>query len=261
MQISKERRERWKEVTRDCAFNQWLGPLVTATDGTLDLDQLHALAASYGIDKRKQYAQLNPGQQRMNLGNMLRKVVPPAIYETPSPSGKTPAETVLVAEPEPLARASVHELLRLHGEVMAELKRREIVRTSNNPIGDYAELLFSTAFAWQLENSSASGHDATDENGLKYQIKSRRITPHNASRQLSFLRRLPERKFDFLAAVLFDHRYHVKRAIILPHEVLGALCRFSPHANGWLFRLEDACWNLPGARDVTDEIIAAAKSI
>lgn len=96
---------------------------------------------------------------------------------------------------------------------------------------------------------------------MRYQIKSRRLTRHNRSRQLSFLRRLPEKKFDYLAAVLFDARYRVQRAIILPHEGLEARCRYSKHANGWLLRLEDSCWNMPGARDLTEEIAAAAEMI
>jgi hypothetical protein len=155
----------------------------------------------------------------------------------------------------------VRDLLKLHGAVLDELRRREVVRTSNSPVGDYAELLFATAFGWELANSSAAGHDATDKDGLRYQIKSRRLTKHNGSRQLSFLRRLPEKKFDFLAAALFDGACEVQRAIILPHDGLEARCRFSKHANGWLFRLEDSCWDMTGARDVTNEIRAVAETI
>lgn len=267
MKISRERRERWERLTKDDAFNTWLRPQVTGPDGTLDLDRLHAVALRYGIDRRAQYAHLNPGQVRMNLGNMLRKAVPPEDYgadprkDQPlvvaAPSGPTEPPS----EEPPLARASIRELLTLHAEVMEELRRREVVRTSNSPVGDYAELLFSTAFGWTLENSSASGHDATDKDGLRYQIKSRRLTSRNGSRQLSFLRRLPEKKFDYLAAVLFDARYQVKRAIILPHEGLETRCRYSKHANGWLLRLEDSCWEMAGARDVTDEIKSVATAM
>lgn len=258
MEISRERRERWERLTKNDPFNQWLRPQVTASDGSLDLDALHAVALRYGIDRREAYAHLNPGQVRMNLGNMLRKAVPPSDYEAEAPS---PAEGEAEPPEEPLARASVMELLRLHGAVLNELRRREIVRTSNSPVGDYAELLFATAFGWTLESSSAAGHDATDKDGVRYQIKSRRLTKANGSRQLSFLRRLPEKKFDVLAAVLFDSRYRVQRAILLPHEGLEPRCRYSAHANGWLFRLEDSCWAMPGARDVTEEVRTAAEAM
>ncbi|WP_374600230.1 hypothetical protein [Brevundimonas sp.] len=261
MEIDRERRERWERLTKNDAFNQWLRPQVTAADGTLDLEALHAVALHYGIDRRTQYAHLNPGQVRMNLGNMLRKAVPLSDY------GAEANAVALVSEGEPddvpdqFATASVRDLLKLHGAVLDELRSREVVRTSNSPVGDYAELLFATAFGWELESSSAAGHDATDKDGLRYQIKSRRLTKANGSRQLSFLRRLPEKKFDFLAAVLFDGACEVQRAIILPHEGLESRCRYSKHANGWLFRLEDSCWDMPGARDVTQDIRAAASTI
>lgn len=261
MEISKERRERWEQNTKNDAFNRWLGPQVTAPDGTLDLEALHAVAQRYGIDRRSQYAHLNPGQVRMNLGNMLRRAVPKADYEGGPPTTPVPQQAVEAYMPEIVKDASVRDLLRLHGQIMGELRLREIVRTSNSPAGDYAELLFSMAFGWNLEGSSAAGHDATDGDGLRYQIKSRRLTKENGSRQLSFLRKLPEKKFDYLAAVLFDASYGVQRAIILPHEGLEARCRFSNHANGWLFRLEDSCWQMAGAREVTEEIRTAAAAM
>ena len=133
---------------------------------------------------------------------------------------------------------------------------------ANQPLGDYAELLFARAFEWRLENNSSSGHDATDSaTGLRYQIKSRRITVHNGSRQLSFLRRLPERTFDFLAGVLFNADYSILRAAIVPHALLEPRCRFSKHANGWLFKLDESVWSLPDVRDVTNELKAAAARI
>lgn len=57
------------------------------------------------------------------------------------------------------------ELLELHAAILKELRERNIVRSSNQPLGDYAELLFSRAFKWTLENNSSSGHDVTDRGG------------------------------------------------------------------------------------------------
>ncbi len=154
-----------------------------------------------------------------------------------------------------LQSAKVKELLELHAAILEELRKRNIVRSSNQPLGDYAELLISRTFNWTLEDNSSSGHDATDSaSGLRYQVKSRRITTHNGSRQLSFIRRLPDRTFDFLAGVLFNADYSVLRAAIVPHSLLEPRCRFSKHANGWLFKLEEGVWSLPGVRDVTNEV-------
>ena len=161
-----------------------------------------------------------------------------------------------------LVRTSkVSTLLQAHAAIIDELRDRKIVRSSNAPVGDYAELLFKNAFSWTLENNSASGHDATDAGGARYQIKGRRIKARNGSRQLSFIRRLPDKTFDFLAGVLFNADYSIRRAAIVPHVLLEPRCRFSKHTNGWLFKLEDDVWDMGGVRDVTIELRAAAGTL
>jgi len=54
-------------------------------------------------------------------------------------------------------------LLETYGALLDEVRRRGIVRSSNNPLSDYGELLFCTAFGWRRTNNSAAGHDAVDE--------------------------------------------------------------------------------------------------
>ncbi|RAK56393.1 hypothetical protein DJ017_16030 [Phenylobacterium soli] len=141
---------------------------------------------------------------------------------------------------------------------MDELRVRKVVRTSNSPVGDYGELLFAKAFGWQLESNSAAGHDATDGRGTRYQIKARRLSAPSGSRQLSAIRRLNDKTFDYLAAVLFDANFKVSRAVIIPHSVVASRARRREHTNSWLFMLEDRVWLVPGARDVTAELAVAA---
>ena len=145
-------------------------------------------------------------------------------------------------------------LLLLHSQIMDELRERGIVRTSNGPVGDYAEVLFARAFGWTLETNSAVGFDATDAAGSRYQIKSRRITARNSSRQLGALRRLPDRNFDVLAAVLFDEKYAVRRAALIPYAVVVTRAKIAVHTNSWRFMLEDRVWTLPGVRDVSADL-------
>ncbi|TIW59790.1 MAG: hypothetical protein E5V49_16815 [Mesorhizobium sp.] len=149
----------------------------------------------------------------------------------------------------------------MHGQIMDELREREVVRTANAPLGDYAELLFAIAFGWALEGNSSMGHDATDAAGVRYQVKSRRVTPRNKSRQLSAIRRLPDQTFDFLAGVLFDESYRVIKAILIPHSVVVARATRVELTNSWRFMLEDRVWQAEGARDVSREIIAAADKV
>lgn len=83
---------------------------------------------------------------------------------------------------------SPKELLALHSSVGEELRERGITRSANNPTGDLAEYLFCKAFGWTHATNSSVHIDAIDAQGLRYQIKARRQTPHNNSRQLSGFR-------------------------------------------------------------------------
>ncbi len=80
MRISAEQRASWAERTAQSPFNRWLADQTRGSDGRFSLDRLYDVAASYGLDKRGEYQDLNPGQQRMNLGNALRSRVPPEAY-------------------------------------------------------------------------------------------------------------------------------------------------------------------------------------
>ncbi|MGE0273690.1 MAG: hypothetical protein AB7H88_11740 [Vicinamibacterales bacterium] len=70
---------------------------------------------------------------------------------------------------------SLAEVLKLHCEVLEELRRRGITRSANNPVADYTEVLVAAALELDLEAPSSSGYDAIDKRGRKYQIKGRRI--------------------------------------------------------------------------------------
>src|SRR5664280_1734250 len=96
------------------------------------------------------------------------------------------------------------ELLCLFGSILDELQSRGIVRTSNNPVSDYTEWLVSQRLGLTLCGNSEKGFDSTDKNGVKYEIKARRVTPENPSRQLSAIRNLDGKHFDFLVAVVYD---------------------------------------------------------
>lgn len=153
------------------------------------------------------------------------------------------------------------DILQLYSDALEELRRREILRSANNPSGDYGELLFSRAFGWQLQNNSSSGHDATDGNGVRYQIKCRRITPRNPSRQLSFIRNLPDNPFDILAGVLLDQNFKVLRAALVPVAVVQEKATYVKHVNAWRMILRDSVWDTPDVRDVTDDLRSIEQSL
>ena len=96
--------------------------------------------------------------------------------------------------------------------------------------------------------------DATDVARVWYQIKGRRLTSHNNSRQLGALRELPAQGFDVLAAVLFREDYRILRAALIPHARVVDLAKRVERTNSWRFLLRDAVWSVPGVRDVTADL-------
>lgn len=149
------------------------------------------------------------------------------------------------------------QLLLMHAKVSEELRRRGVTRSTNNPAGDVAEHLFCRAFEWVQAPRSARDFDATDASGARYQIKSRRLTVHNKSRQLSALRRLPDRGFDFLAAVLFKSDYRVLKAALVPHARVVELAKRVEYTNSWRFLLRDEVWSIADVQDVTARLAKA----
>lgn len=156
--------------------------------------------------------------------------------------------TVLADE---LVSMSETQLLAKHSAVLAELKRRNILRSKNNPTGDYVEWLVSTRLQLTLENNSAKGFDAKDAAGLRYQIKARRVTPENHSTQLGVIRNQAGNDFDVLLAVLFDAEWKVVRAAMVPHGVVASIASCRPHVNGHVMRLNQALTCVPGVSEVT----------
>ena len=127
------------------------------------------------------------------------------------------------------------QLLGAYCSLMAELRDRGVVRSSNNPVADYTETLVSRALGLSLESQSQAGYDARGADGTRYQIKGRRLTAHNKSTQLSALRNLAQRPFDILAAVAYSQDLSVLYGALIPIEVIVELSRFSAHSNSHIF--------------------------
>lgn len=149
-----------------------------------------------------------------------------------------------------LSDLSASQLLRLQAELSAELRRRGICRSSNNPVADYAEGIVAKALNLQLASGSTTGFDAVDSEGRRYEIKARRETSSAAATMLSAIRGLEKRHFDFLVVVLFNEDYSVRKAIRLRYETVRRLARFRKHVNGHIIMIRDL-WTAEGSEDLT----------
>ena len=146
------------------------------------------------------------------------------------------------------------QLLVLHSELADELRTRGITRSSNNPTGDLAEYLFCKAFGWKQADNSQANVDAVAPDGTRYQVKGRRITRFNRSRQLSAIRDMAGSHFDFLAGVLFNEDFTVVRAALIPHATTQERSTYVGYTNSHRFLLRDNIWEANGVRDVTKEL-------
>lgn len=151
-------------------------------------------------------------------------------------------------------------LLEMFASSLDELKRRGVTRSTNNPVADYAEGLCRKALGLKLAAKSTKGHDATDRLGRRYEIKSRRLTAHNASRQLSPMRALDEQHFDFLVGVLFGSDFAVMKACMIPYAQVKGMSKYVQHTNGWILHLRDSVWTAPEVVDVTQALCDAQRS-
>jgi hypothetical protein len=151
-----------------------------------------------------------------------------------------------------IADLTAPQLLLLHTQIGDELRQRGILRTASNPTGDLAEYLFSKAFG---RNQARNCHinDVVSADGTRYQIRGRRMTRFNDSRQLSAIRDLKGGHFDFIAGVLFNEDYTVMRAALIPHAVVLERAMFVERTNTHKFLLRDDVWKAAGVRDVTAE--------
>lgn len=136
------------------------------------------------------------------------------------------------------SQQSDSELLATYSELMEELRRRQVIRSSNNPVADYAEKVAIERLNLEGVGKEQKGFDAVDAQGRKYQIKGRRLTRHNSSRQLGVIRNLNERLFDYLIAVIFDEAFGVQEIWKIPHEFVAENCTFSELQNGHIFFAE-----------------------
>ena len=142
-----------------------------------------------------------------------------------------------------LCANSIPELLALHVKIMEELGERNVLSTGNDLTGGLAEYLFCKAFGWNREKNSNKGFDATDTDGTRYQIKGRRARGEKIRRQMSGFSDLD--RFDFLAGILFYEDYSIRRAGLIPVDVVRH------NRRGSKFFLRDKVWRIDGVVDVT----------
>lgn len=148
-----------------------------------------------------------------------------------------------------LAGLSDEELAKAWARCMRAMKDRGLVRTANTPVGDYAERICCSRFDLDRSGFSEKSIDAVDANGVRYQIKGRRLTLDNRSRQLGAIRDIADGPFDVLLAVFFDEDLDVEEIWSIPYEVVKE-ASFVARTNSTRFVLTRARRNDPRVRQL-----------
>jgi hypothetical protein len=151
------------------------------------------------------------------------------------------------------------ELLVLYGRVLDKLRERGTTRSANNPVADYAEGLCAKALNLTLAAKVMTGYDGIDPSGNKIEIKARRITKENGSRQLSAIRGIGDQHFEYLAGVLFNADFSVFKGCLIPHAVIKEHGTHNQHSNSHRFLLRDSVWLIPGVQDITEALKKAER--
>lgn len=146
------------------------------------------------------------------------------------------------------------DLLKLNSTILQELKKRNVIRTLNNPIADYCEWLVAKKFDWKLENSSKSGYDCIDDKKKRVQIKCRKIESKNASKQLGIIRNLDKNPFDYLIAIIFSNDYEVIEAYKISKKLIRKYSRISDHQNGLILSLKGEILNDKELVNITNSL-------
>jgi len=138
-----------------------------------------------------------------------------------------------------LSSLQTQQLLLFYNQILEELRNRGILRTSNSPQGDYAEWLVTKKLNLTLANNSTAGYDAMDANGVRYQIKCRRVTSHNKSQQLGAIRNLDAHDFDVLIVIIFNEFFKPINVYRIPHEVIGKYAKYRTHTNAHILIIRE----------------------
>lgn len=142
-------------------------------------------------------------------------------------------------------------LVNLYGMILKELNQRNVIRTYNSPVGDYAEWLCAKVYNLGLEANSQKGYDVFDQsNNIRYQVKSRWFHT-TESRRLGVIRNYSDYEFDYLIVIFFGSNFNVTEAYEIPHSVIAKYGKYSNHQNGYIFSITKKVREDEQVKDIT----------
>jgi hypothetical protein len=131
---------------------------------------------------------------------------------------------------------SVGEILHVYASLLAELRRRGLVRTNNAPIGDLAEYACAAYYQGDLAPNSEKSYDLLSADGRRVQIKVRNV--RSDTRPSASFSSIRSADFDICVFVLVDAATNsIQSAYEWTPEEVKDHGRFTAHTNSLLVRI------------------------
>lgn len=134
------------------------------------------------------------------------------------------------------ADRSIAELLEDWAAVMRELRRRDVVRTNNNPAGDIAEAIVAAHYGGERGSFSEKGWDVKTTDGERVQVKAIRVTVENSGRRRN-LSPIRDADYDTVVVVILDDGFRVTEGLRFSRAVVEELFPHREYINGRVITL------------------------
>lgn len=131
---------------------------------------------------------------------------------------------------------NVGEILHVYSSLLAELRRRGLVRTNNAPIGDLAEYACAAYYSGELSPNSEKSFDLIAADGRKIQVKVRNV--HEDTSKSAVFSSIRSTDFDVCVFVIADAQTNsIVAAYEWTADEIMAHARFASHTNSHLVRI------------------------
>jgi len=157
---------------------------------------------------------------------------------------------------------SVLELLRQGSDkAHSQLRQRGVLRSAaRNPTGDYAEWLVAKQLGAERAVQSQLGYDLLQADGVRVQVKGRRMSGGPPPQKFGTLYQLEAREFDFVAAVLLEVDWTVREAWWVPWEAVSRVARWSERRHHWRLNVSGR-WKSDAAVSTLDLRLAEGEAL
>lgn len=137
---------------------------------------------------------------------------------------------------------------------MAELRERDVIRTSNNPIADIAEALVHEHFGGERGSFNQPGWDVRTPSGDRLQVKAMRRLPTGKRRNLSPIR---DQNYDAVIAVIFNENFELECALRMSRELVEELFPHKTYVNGRIISITKKLFGNPEVEriDLSDALL------